>query len=60
MYVDLHVHSHFSDGTRSPEELASFAREASLGLIAVCDHDTVEGYQQLVLTHPVNGGPIRP
>lgn len=42
-YVDLHLHTLFSDGTFTPEELA--ARGARLGLraMALTDHDTVEG-----------------
>ena len=41
--VDLHLHSHFSDGTYSPEELAAHARRCGLAAIALTDHDSVEG-----------------
>ena len=40
---DLHVHSHFSDGTCSPAELIRMAEEAGLSAIALCDHNTVAG-----------------
>lgn len=40
---DLHVHSHFSDGTCSPAELISLAKQAGLSAIALCDHNTVSG-----------------
>ncbi len=40
---DLHVHSHFSDGTCSPAELISLANQAGLSAIALCDHNTVSG-----------------
>jgi predicted metal-dependent phosphoesterase TrpH len=43
MYADLHVHSTYSDGTDTPEELLALARDAGLGAIAIADHDTVEG-----------------
>jgi predicted metal-dependent phosphoesterase TrpH len=42
-FADLHLHTLFSDGTFTPEELAG--RGARLGLVAMAltDHDTVEG-----------------
>jgi hypothetical protein len=43
MFADLHLHTHFSDGTYSPEELAEHARRQGLAAIALTDHDTVEG-----------------
>lgn len=42
-FCDLHVHSRYSDGTCSPEELIRLAEEAGLSAIALCDHNTVEG-----------------
>jgi 3',5'-nucleoside bisphosphate phosphatase len=43
MSADLHLHTHFSDGTFSPEELADAALKQSLKIIALTDHDTMEG-----------------
>ena len=40
---DLHVHSHFSDGTCSPAELIVLAKRAELSAIALCDHNTISG-----------------
>lgn len=42
-FADLHLHTFFSDGTFSPEELVLEARKHGLACIAVTDHDTVEG-----------------
>jgi len=42
-FVDLHLHSHFSDGTYQPVELAEEARRHELAAIALTDHDSVEG-----------------
>ena len=42
-FADLHLHSHFSDGTYGPEELAAHARRCGLAAIALTDHDSVEG-----------------
>jgi predicted metal-dependent phosphoesterase TrpH len=43
VYTDLHLHTTFSDGTYSPEELVAEAKRFSLVAIALTDHDTVEG-----------------
>ena len=43
MYADLHLHSHYSDGTFTPEEIVARAKQQGLGAIALTDHDTVEG-----------------
>ncbi len=43
MYADLHLHSCYSDGTFTPEEIVRRARRQGLGAIALTDHDTVEG-----------------
>ena len=43
MFADLHLHTYFSDGTYSPEELAAEAHRNALGAVALTDHDTVEG-----------------
>lgn len=44
-YIDLHVHSVFSDGTCTPEELVDLAIENDLVAFALTDHDTVEGVE---------------
>jgi 3',5'-nucleoside bisphosphate phosphatase len=43
VFTDLHLHTTFSDGTYSPEELTAEARRLSFVAIALTDHDTVEG-----------------
>jgi len=40
---DLHLHTFFSDGTYSPEELVGQAQRQELDVLALTDHDTVEG-----------------
>jgi len=42
-YADLHLHTQFSDGTYSPEELVAQAQRYGLAALALTDHDTVEG-----------------
>jgi hypothetical protein len=43
MFADLHLHTSFSDGTYSPEELAGHCQRVGLSVVALTDHDTVEG-----------------
>ena len=46
-FVDLHVHSCFSDGSLTPEGIACMANDNAVGLLALTDHDTVAGTQRL-------------
>jgi len=41
--VDLHLHSTASDGRFSPAEIVAMAAERGLTVIALADHDTVDG-----------------
>lgn len=41
--ADLHVHSCFSDGTMTPAELLDAAVERGVGLLAITDHDLLDG-----------------
>jgi predicted metal-dependent phosphoesterase TrpH len=49
MFADLHLHTNFSDGTYTPEELAGRARELGLSAVALTDHDTVEGCARMAV-----------
>lgn len=42
-FADLHLHTLFSDGTYTPEELVLQSLKVGLSAIAVVDHDTVSG-----------------
>lgn len=41
--ADLHTHTENSDGTYSVEELIKLAKEKELEIIAITDHDTIDG-----------------
>jgi predicted metal-dependent phosphoesterase TrpH len=41
--ADLHIHTTYSDGLVTPEQLLDAATALGLDVIAVTDHDTVEG-----------------
>ena len=46
-YADLHVHTNFSDGTFTPEEVVRYAKQKELACIAICDHDCVGGVVEI-------------
>ena len=41
--LDLHIHTTFSDGDMTPEQIVADAQQAGLAGIAITDHDEVEG-----------------
>ena len=41
--TDLHIHSIYSDGSGSPEEIVNMAADIGLRAISLTDHDTVDG-----------------
>lgn len=47
MKVDLHIHSTYSDSSRSPEEIVAVAKERNVSLISICDHATIGAYDRL-------------
>ncbi len=44
--VDLHTHSTASDGQYSPSELVRLAKDKGLEVIALTDHDTMDGLEE--------------
>ncbi|NLX17869.1 MAG: PHP domain-containing protein [Desulfobulbus sp.] len=46
MCVDLHIHSLYSDGSHTPEELITLAARNRLQGLALTDHDTIEGVEE--------------
>ena len=51
MYLsDLHTHSTASDGQYTPEELVSLAKARGIELLALTDHDTLDGLEEAVRT----------
>lgn len=46
MKLDLHMHSTASDGQYSPSELIALGKEKELEVIALTDHDTIDGIEE--------------
>ena len=47
MLVDFHMHSIYSDGVKSPEELLRHALDCNLSMMALTDHDEIDGIKAL-------------
>jgi len=43
LFVDLHIHTNFSDGSFTPEEVVRYAQEVGLSAISITDHDITDG-----------------
>jgi predicted metal-dependent phosphoesterase TrpH len=41
--ADLHVHTHYSDGEDSPTDVVEQARQRGISVIAITDHDSIDG-----------------
>lgn len=45
--IDLHMHTHYSDGTDTVEELLLKAEKEKIEIISITDHDSVDAYKDL-------------
>lgn len=45
--ADLHVHSVFSDGLKTPPQLCAIAARLGIRWIALCDHDAMDGLEAM-------------
>jgi len=59
MPSDLHIHTTFSDGRDTPEEIVEAAKAAGLHYIAITDHDSVEGVTALYESGHYASGSLR-
>ncbi|MDD5556023.1 MAG: PHP domain-containing protein [bacterium] len=48
MIIDLHVHTNASDGLHGPAGIVRMAGQLGVGVVAVADHDTVDGIDEAV------------
>jgi predicted metal-dependent phosphoesterase TrpH len=47
MFADLHLHSVYSDGTDTPDELITLALKNKISVISITDHDSIIGYKNV-------------
>ena len=41
--MDMHIHTTFSDGRKTPAELIEYCKQRHLDIMSINDHDTVKG-----------------
>ncbi len=58
--VELHCHTTASDGAYTPSELVRVARMKGVGVLAVTDHDTIDGHAEAIAAGAVNGVHVIP
>lgn len=44
--ADMHIHSSFSDGSMSPEDILYLAKDVGLSAISITDHDSINAYSK--------------
>ena len=47
-FVDLHIHTNYSDGVFTPTQVVEYAAQIGLSAISITDHDTVDGVQEAI------------
>jgi len=47
-WVDLHIHTNFSDGLLTPTQVVMKAKEFGLKAVGIVDHDTIDGIPEAV------------
>lgn len=47
--MDMHIHTTASDGEHTPREVVELAKAAGVSLMAVTDHDTIDGLAEALL-----------
>ncbi|MGI9667555.1 MAG: PHP domain-containing protein [Acidimicrobiia bacterium] len=55
MSVDLHTHSNVSDGVETPAALMDLAADAGVDIVALTDHDTLDGIAEARTTAERHG-----
>lgn len=60
MRIDLHVHSTASDGTLSPAAVVAEARASGVAIVALTDHDTMDGVPEALAAGEAEGVRVVP
>lgn len=54
-YIDLHIHTTFSDGLVDPDQMVKKVLKSSLAAFAITDHDTIDGLREVARLLPESG-----
>ena len=59
MKIDLHSHTYYSDGQLSPKELIDRAHNMQVDVLAITDHDTVDGIPEALTYQSLQKRPLQ-
>lgn len=51
--IDLHTHTNYSDGDLSPNDLIKLANKHNINVLAITDHNTIEGLLAVDRNNPI-------
>ena len=46
-FIDMHMHTTYSDGELTPDELINLAIENNIAVMSITDHNTIDGMKQV-------------
>lgn len=49
MFIDLHIHSTYSDGSLTPKQIVDISKKLKVGVISITDHDSVAGIFEAII-----------
>ncbi len=52
MKIDMHVHTIYSDGEKSPKEILEMCHKQNIKIISITDHNNIEGVKIAIQTNP--------
>lgn len=51
--IDMHTHTIYSDGQKTPDELIAYAKSRGVGTISITDHNTVSAYKHITSNNDI-------
>ena len=56
--IDMHIHTTYSDGDKTLEEVLKMCEEKKLEYISITDHNTCKGYEDKAMYKNIFSGKI--
>ncbi len=48
-YIDLHVHTNYSDGSFTPKEVVEYCKKVGVIAVGITDHDNIDGIKEAII-----------
>jgi len=48
-YIDLHVHTNYSDGSFTPKEVIEYCKKIGVVAVGITDHDNIDGIKEAII-----------